>query len=136
MADEVCDVPQTGAQGRYAAEWGLASLLLANVLIMTGVATLFLILLYVASMNSFHPDRDDVRAAGIAVSIVVGFFCLLSLINIGFARVAVRAAWRRCQPGGLPVAGLLLSVVNLVLWSAVLFALVMTLKDLARRNLF
>jgi hypothetical protein len=43
MADVECEVPQTGAQSRHAAEWGLASLLLANVLIMTGIGALLLI---------------------------------------------------------------------------------------------
>jgi hypothetical protein len=87
-------------------------------------------------MNSFRPGRSDVQAAGIAMSIVVGFFCLLALLSVVFGCVGVRSAWRRCQPGGLPVAGTLVSVVAVILWAAVVFALVMTLADLSRRNLF
>ena len=135
-ADDVREVPQAGAQSRYAAEWGLASVLLANVLIVTGIGALLLILFYVSSMGNFRPDRSAVRAAGITMLVVVGCFCLLALVSVLFGWVGVRAAWHRCQPGGLPVAGVLLSLGALVLWAAVVLALVMTLADLSRRGLF
>jgi hypothetical protein len=135
-ADDVSEVPQAGAQSRYAAEWGLASVLLANVLIMAGIGALLLILFYVSSMHNFRPDRSDVRVAGITMLVVVGCFCLLALVSVIFGSVGVRAAWRRCQPGGLPVTGLLLSLGAVVLWAAVVLALVKTLEDLSLRGHF
>jgi hypothetical protein len=135
MAEETCEIPTSGAQGRYAAEWGLASLILAGVLVLAALLALLVILLFVAVLSQLRPGRSDVQVAAIVAAILVGLFWMLTVISLVFAVVGVRAAWRRCQPGGLPLAGLIFSLFAFLLWLAVILVLVMNIVDLSRRHI-
>ncbi len=139
MAQETCDtssVPaqEIPAQARYAAEWGLAALLLAGVLIVAALLTAIFGLLYAANLDRMRPSRGDVQTTALVSGILTGLFWLFGLIDVCCALVGVRAAWRRCQPGGLPVVGLLLAILAVLLWSAIGFGLLHTVQDFQRRG--
>jgi hypothetical protein len=135
MAAETCEVPSTGAQSRYAAEWGLAALILSGILVLAAILALLAILLYVAMLNQLRPSRTDVLLTAILACVLSGLFTAMTLLSIVFGLIGVRAAWRRCQPGGLPVAGLILSLFSVLLWAAVIVGLVMNMIDLSRRQI-
>lgn len=135
MASEACDVSSGGAQSRYAAEWGLASLILSGFLVLAGILTLMVILWYLSMVHQVRPSRSDVLLTTILTCSLSGLFWVLSLLSSIFGIIAVRAAWRRCQPGGLPVAGLIFSLFSVLLWLAVIVAVIGNIIDLSRRHL-
>ena len=117
---------------RHAAEWGLASLILAGVL---GVLAM-LTLLAVAQIFFGPPiwARQDLRAI-FWVSIV---FVVLILGMTGaataFGIVSLVSAVKRGQPLALGLAGLLLSIFVLLVWIFVLIDLFSVLDFLMRRQ--
>lgn len=132
---EACDVSTTGAQSRYAGEWGLASLVLAGVLIVAAFLTLMMMVFYLILVSQLRPSKADVQLALSITSALVGLFWITSLIAIVAGWIGTRAAWARCQPGGLPVVGLVLSVLSWLLWTAVTIALIGNILDFNKRGL-
>ena len=130
-----CDTTSAVAQSRYAAEWGLASLLLAGVMTLASIVMLILLVWYLILISQVRPSRTDVQLAVGITAGLSGLFWIVSALGIGCGVIGVRAAWNRCQPGGLPIAGLALSILALLLWTSVGLAVAMNIVDLSRRGL-
>jgi hypothetical protein len=130
-----CDVSASGPQSRYAAEWGLASLVLSGFLTLSAILMLILLVWYLLLISQVRPSRSDVQlAVGITAGLTLVFWTL-TLLGIVAGWIGVRAAWQRCQPGGLPVVGLALSGLAFLLWTGVGLAVVMNMVDLSRRGM-
>ncbi len=130
----VCDTSSTGAQSRYAAEWGLASLILAGVMTLAALLMFMILVWLLMLIKELRPDRLDSQwAVGITAALTVICWAV-TIIGVVAGWIGVRAAWARCQPGGLPVVGLVLSVLAFLLWTSVVFAVVMNSVDLSRRG--
>src|SRR5262245_43660072 len=117
LEPNVCDVASAGPQSRYAAEWGLASLLLASVLIVAAFLTLIMMVFYLFLISQVRPSKGDVQLAVGISSALIGLFWITSLVAIIAGWIGKRAAWARCQPGGLPVVGLVLSILAWLFWT-------------------
>jgi hypothetical protein len=131
-----CDVGSAApAQSRYAGEWGLASLLLGGVLVLAALFMLMTLIWYLILINQVRPSRTDIRLAVVITGVLTGLFVVVCTVSVTCGVVGVRAAWARCQPGGLPVAGLVLSLLALLLWAAVAFSLIMNFVDFSRRGI-
>jgi hypothetical protein len=131
-----CDVAAASpAQSRYAAEWGLASLLMGSVMVLAALLMLITLIWYLILISQVRPSRSDVRLAVTITGVLTGLFVVVCAVGVTCGVVGVRAAWARCQPGGLPVAGLVLSLLAFLLWLAVGFSLIMYIVDFSRRGI-
>lgn len=131
----VCDTNSAGPQSRYAAEWGLASLILAGFMTLMAVLMFMLLIGYLILIQAVRPSRFDVQLAVGITSALTALCCAVAFVGIVAGWIGVRAAWARCQPGGLPVVGLVLSLLAFLLWLSVAVALVGNIIDFSRRNL-
>jgi hypothetical protein len=131
------DVPPApeaaAAQGRHAAEWGLASLILGGVLAVLALLTVIFDVLYRSNLDRIRPGRSDVLVTVCFCGILTALFAALGLVNLFLALTGLRSALGRRQPAGLPLAALLLGGVVAVLWLAVFVGMVMEAADLLRR---
>jgi hypothetical protein len=118
---------------RHAAEWGLASLLLAGFSAVVAVLTVLFGTLYDAHLNQIGPRGAGLMATIVFSVLITLMFWALSVASVLFGLVALRSSGRDGQPAGLPLAGLLLSAVVLLLWTAVAVGVAMEAADLTRR---
>jgi hypothetical protein len=106
------------AASRYAAEWGLASLLLGGVLtIIAPVMLIFNLMFWVSGPTVV--TRDEMRVALGAAVVLLGVIGVLGLLSVRFGFKGLGAARAYGQPAALPVAGILVSLLALLLWAAV-----------------
>ncbi len=104
-----------GTSTRHATDWGLAALLLALALMM-----LFPISLGVLAVGfdliarTTHPN--NMRWVNTVADVSVYSFIGLSVLAALFGLVGLISGFARNQPVGLPTAGLLVSIVALILW--------------------
>jgi len=118
-------------QPRHAAEWGLASLLLGGFLAVLALLTLQLCLSLFVSPPIWAPqDLHMLHDAGVAGAFVLGGLCLLSTI---FGIRSLASAYRRGQPCALGWAGLLVSILALLLWAGAIADLLWVAEFLTRR---
>jgi hypothetical protein len=108
---------------RAAAEWGLASLVLAGFLALAALLFLTLGLLYWVHFDQAHPGRGGGMLTVFLSGVVVLLLWGLSIASVFIGAVGLRSATTRQHPAGLPLAGVLLSAVVAVLWTCALIAL-------------
>jgi predicted RNA-binding Zn-ribbon protein involved in translation (DUF1610 family) len=117
---------------RHAAEWGLASLLVAGVLIL-----MFPLMLIVVIGGDAVAWAGDVQGSDIDQAIGVGYLTGISLIGLGvlalfFGLMGLTAAAYRKQPFGLSVAGTLVSLGALFLAIMLMIVIVRIGDDLRK----
>lgn len=120
------------AQGREAAEWGLASILMAGVLDVLAMLMLHMNLYLFLSPPVW--GASDLRAlfyAAVAGAIVMLGLCCIST---AFAVRSLLFAVRRGQRAALGLAGLLLSMLALALWVGTLADLFAVVHTMMRRQ--
>lgn len=111
-----CDVSQPNAsQSRYAAEWGLASLLMGCTLSVLAGITLLLNLQMFLSGPVWA--LEDIERLKMAAKLGAGILISLSTISLLMGIGGVVAAFRRCQPCPLGLAGILMSLSAITLWA-------------------
>jgi hypothetical protein len=110
-----CDVSFTSpAQARYAAEWGLASLLMGGTLtLLAGLALLLNLQLFLSGPVWAMEDLERLQNGSVWAGVVLIGLCVISL-SVGV--VGLVAAFRRCQPCALGLAGILMSLSAMTLW--------------------
>ena len=118
------------SESRYAAEWGLASLLMGGVLaIIAPVMLIFNLMFWLQGPRVIAPQ--DMRLAHKAGIVGVGIIAVLCLTSLSFGIKAWRAALATFQPAGLAVAGTLVSLLALILWIITGADLIMILTTFA-----
>jgi hypothetical protein len=118
------------SESRYAAEWGLAALLMGGVLaIIAPVTLIFNLMFWLQGRRVIAPQ--DMALAHKAGIVGVGFIAVLCLASLAFGIKAWRAASATFQPAGLAVAGTLVSLLALVLWIITGADLIMILTTFA-----
>jgi hypothetical protein len=121
------------SQGRNAAEWGLASLLLGGLLSVMAMLTLQINLqMWVTRASWSAGDVRPIYYAAIVGAIVL--FCMTST-SIGFGIRSLVIAYKRAQPCALGWAGLMTSTLALLLWIGTLVDLLEVLDVLMGRAL-
>jgi hypothetical protein len=135
MSDHPRETIPAPLPNHHAAEWGLASLLLAGFLLFTALLTLLFGVLYNASLPQLRPSPSDVRLTVNLSTAVIGLLTGLSVASVVFAIVGLRSAVVRRQPAGLSLAGMLLSLVVMLLWTAIVIGLVGIIDDFSRRHI-
>ena len=121
---------EESSESRYAAEWGLASLLMGGVLaIIAPVMLVFNLIFWLQGPRVLAPQ--DMWLAHKAAIVGVAFLALLCLASVGFGIKAWRAASATFQPAGLAVAGTLVSLLALGLWIITGADLIMILTTFA-----
>jgi hypothetical protein len=126
--DDISESPQP----RHAAEWGFASLLLGGIL-----AILAMMLLQINLHLYLSPPvwgATDLRALHGVTIVGTVVFLGTAGISIAFACLSIGGAYRRRQPTALGWAGLLLSVIALLLWIGGLLDLLAVLDTMMRRQ--
>ncbi len=114
MTPETNESQDNSKRDRAAAEWGLASLLMGGVLVMTAMLMLHI------NLHMYHNPRawwpDDVRSLRYVG--IVGSFELAGLTgaSLTFGIRGVLLANRLRQPSALAYAGVLISTFALFLW--------------------
>lgn len=110
-----CDVSQPNpSQSRYAAEWGLASLLMGGfLLVLAGLCLQLNLQLFLSGPVWALEDLVRLQDGAVAAAVVLIGLCVISLC-LGI--VGVVSAFRRCQPCALGLAGIVLSLGALTLW--------------------
>ena len=120
------------AQGRQAADWGLASLLLGGILAVMAML-LLQICLYLFLSPSVWGTEDVKRLHDVAIYGRI-VFITAGIVSIAFAIRSLALAYNRSQPSALGWAGLLISLIALALWIGVLFDLFEVVEFMARRQ--
>jgi hypothetical protein len=119
-------------QTRQAAEWGFASLLLGGILAVLAVLVLQINLhLFLGPAAWGASDLRALHNVTIAGSVVLGVMCAAS---VAFATRSLVLASKLGQPSALGWAGLMLSVLALLLWIGALVDLFEVMDTLARRQ--
>jgi hypothetical protein len=108
----------TDTKDRHAAEWGLASLISASVLVVSApIMLLFNVLYWTQGRQMQTPREMEWVHVGVFVGLgVVGLLCLASLL---FSIMGLASAFSRKQPAGFAVAGLVFSVAAMLFWLVV-----------------
>ena len=121
------------AQARHAAEWGLASLLMGGMLSVLSLLTFLInISLWGYSRAGISLSPGEVQAVFIGAifgAVIVPAICLAGIV---FAIRSLASAFRREQPSALGWAGLLMSILALLLWIAAFVDLFMILGMMRR----
>jgi hypothetical protein len=120
------------SQTRQAAEWGFASLLLGGILAVLAVLALQISLHLFLGPPGWGPS--DLRAlhdVTIAGCVVLGAMCGAS---VAFGIRSLVLAYKRGQPSALGWAGLMLSILALLLWIGTLIDLFEVVDTLVRRQ--
>ena len=121
------------SQARHAAEWGLASLLMGGILsILSLLALLINIILYAHALSGPFLGPGELTAVFIAAifgAVIVPAICVTGIV---FGIRSLASAFGRDQPGALGWAGLLMSLLALLLWIAVIVDLFMILGMMQR----
>jgi hypothetical protein len=116
---------------RQALEWGLASLIMGGVLALLAVLVLQINLhLFATPAGWAASDLRAVHHVAVAGCVVLGAMCVAS---IGFAIVSLVFAYHRGQPSALGWAGLMISILALLLWIGTLIDLFEVVEMLMRR---
>jgi hypothetical protein len=119
-------------QTRHAAEWGFASLLMGGILAVLAMLMLLINLLLFLSPPVWGPS--DLRAlyyvaiAGVVVLVGIGF------TSVAFGIRSLASAYKRGQPSALGWAGLLISILALLLWIGALVDLFEVVDTMMRRQ--
>jgi hypothetical protein len=101
-------------EDRHAAEWGLASVMTAGVLALMATTTLLFNVWYWNAQRRLSARELHWAQIGASVGLgVVGVACLLALL---FGIVSLASAGYRRQPKALGVAGIVLSLLALLIW--------------------
>src|SRR6266436_749471 len=120
------------SQTRRAAEWGFASLLLGGILALLAVLVLQINLhLFLGPPAWGASDLRALYNVTIAGSVVLGTMCAAS---VAFAIRSLVLAYKCGQPSALGWAGLMLSILALLLWMGALVDLFEVVDTLVRRQ--
>jgi len=122
-SDELTVQPvSTSPVPQRSTEWGLASLVLGGIMLL--MAPLLLIAFAVAVGVHYRDWGRDTLAGFILF--VSGTFCMCPLYIMAFLAglLGVRAAMKSKNPAGLPVSGILVSVVAALLWLFVMIHII------------
>jgi hypothetical protein len=119
-------------QTRQAAEWGLASLLLGGILAVLGLFMLQIDLHLFLSPPVWAPsDLRTLHNVAICGAFVLGG---MGIASIAFGIRSLVFAYKRAQPSALGWAGLLISVLALLLWIGALADLFAVVDTMVRRQ--
>ncbi len=125
------DAASNPSPSHAAAERGLASLLLGGILAVLAMLTLQINLTLFSHPGIWGTtDLDRLHYAAIAGAVVLGILCVVSL---GLAVASLVSAYNRGQPTALGWAGLLISVLALLLWAGAIVDLLEVIEMLMRR---
>ena len=121
------------SQSRHAAEWGLAALLMGGILAIMSLLMLMVnVLLYMGALDRPFLGSGEVRA--VFIGAIFGAVILAGLCgtSIAFGIRSIVSAYRREQPCALGWAGLLISILAMLLWIAVMVDLFMIVTMMMR----
>jgi uncharacterized membrane protein len=118
--------------GRHWAEWGLASLFLGTAVTLLAPLTILINILMAAhGPHGLRMEAREVTLATAAFAVGIILVLLVGLAGLLFACFGLGAARRQGQSAALPLAGLLLSLLGLVVF---LFAAIDLVFVLVRFN--
>jgi hypothetical protein len=113
VRDSTASSPATG----HGAQWGLASLWLGGLVLLLAPLTLIVnILMAALGPQGLHMAQPETRLASYGLLVAVGLVLLLGLAGLAFGIIALSSARGRGQPAGLPLAGILVSLVALLVF--------------------
>jgi hypothetical protein len=124
--------PQPAAS-THAGQWGLASLLMGLVILLL-VPLFFLVFLHLTTLiwDKAFFDSSSMKLTSLASTIIVLGLVGLGLFSFLFGIIGMVSAMVRGQPGGLAVAGSIVSLAALVLAIIVMMATFRLMNDLQK----